>query len=223
MGSKPQLAYWDIRGLAEPIRLLLAYCKVDFEDKHYVCGEAPDYDKSCWFDIKNTLGLPFPNLPYYIDGDIKVVQSNAILRYIGEKNNLCGSTDKEKVNVAIMENQAMDFRNGFVRLCYGRNNYEGNKETYLKETLPKTLAAFSNFLGDNQWFAGEKVTIVDFPMYELFSQHKEMSATCLDKHENLKKFMDRFESLPEIKEYFSSPSYKKLPLNNRMALFGSTA
>lgn len=29
-----------------------------------------------------------------------------------------GETEDEKVRVDILENQAMDFRNGFVRLCY---------------------------------------------------------------------------------------------------------
>lgn len=29
-----------------------------------------------------------------------------------------GETEDEQVRVDIMENQAMDFRNGFVRLCY---------------------------------------------------------------------------------------------------------
>ncbi|TMS16185.1 Glutathione S-transferase Mu 3 [Larimichthys crocea] len=52
------------------------------------------------------------------DGDRKIVQSNAIMRYIARKHNMCGETEDEKVRVDIMENQAMDFRNGFVRLCY---------------------------------------------------------------------------------------------------------
>jgi hypothetical protein len=34
-----------------------------------VTGEAPTFDKSCWFDIKFSLGLDFPNLPYYMDGE----------------------------------------------------------------------------------------------------------------------------------------------------------
>lgn len=29
-----------------------------------------------------------------------------------------GETEAEKVRVDLLENQAMDFRNGFVRLCY---------------------------------------------------------------------------------------------------------
>ena len=36
--------------------------------RRYVTGEAPTYDKSCWFDIKYSLGFDFPNLPYYVDG-----------------------------------------------------------------------------------------------------------------------------------------------------------
>ena len=31
-------------------------------------------------------GLPLPNLPYYIDGDLKLTQSMAILRHLGRKH-----------------------------------------------------------------------------------------------------------------------------------------
>ena len=39
--TKPILGYWKMRCLAAPIKYLLAYCKVDFEDKIYECGDAP--------------------------------------------------------------------------------------------------------------------------------------------------------------------------------------
>lgn len=54
--------------LAQPIRLLLEYTKTPFEDRKVSCGPAPEYDRSAWTGIKNSLGLDFPNLPYYIDG-----------------------------------------------------------------------------------------------------------------------------------------------------------
>ena len=41
------------------------------------------------------------------------------MRYIARKNDMCGKTEEEKVRVDMLENQAMDFRNGFTRLCYG--------------------------------------------------------------------------------------------------------
>ena len=83
MESVPILGYWDIRGLAQPIRYLLKYAGVQFIDKRYEFGEVPrDYDRTNakdsakvgihWKKDKPNLGLDFPNLPYYIDKDIKV-------------------------------------------------------------------------------------------------------------------------------------------------------
>jgi glutathione S-transferase len=62
------LAYWTIRGLAAPIRLLAAHCGVPLVNKLYEPGQAgtPEYKKS-WMDVKFTLGLDFPNLPYLIE------------------------------------------------------------------------------------------------------------------------------------------------------------
>ena len=54
--------------MASPIRMLLEYVGVEYNNLMYVTGPAPDYDKSGWFSIKYNLGLDFPNLPYWIDG-----------------------------------------------------------------------------------------------------------------------------------------------------------
>lgn len=75
------------------------YAGLDWEDKFYVCTEADapvPFDKSCWFDVKFDLGLAFPNLPYMEDGDFKLCQSQAILRYVARKKpelNLLGKYD----------------------------------------------------------------------------------------------------------------------------------
>uniref|UniRef100_A0A669D913 glutathione transferase n=1 Tax=Oreochromis niloticus TaxID=8128 RepID=A0A669D913_ORENI len=147
------LAYWDIRGLAQPIRLLLEYTGEEYEDKYYVCGEAPNYDKTCWIDVKNKLGLDFPNLPYLLDGDRKITQSNAIMRYIARKHNMCGETEDEKIRVDVLENQAMDLRLAFIKLTYLNID---QKPEYLKN-LQCTLKQFSDFLGGRKWFVGDKV------------------------------------------------------------------
>ncbi|XP_068601183.1 glutathione S-transferase mu, tandem duplicate 1 [Brachionichthys hirsutus] len=213
-----KLAYWDIRGLAQPIRLLLEYTGTKYEDKFYTCGEAPNYDKSCWFDTKHTLNMCFPNLPYLEDGEKKIVQSNAIMRYIARKHGMCGETEDEKVRVDIMENQAMDFRNGFVRLCY--SDFDGMKPGYL-ENLPDTLKLFSAFLGDRKWFAGDKITFVDFIMYELLDQHRMFVSDCLDGLSNLKELLDRFEALEKISAYMKSDRFMKTPVNNKIAKWGN--
>ncbi|GBN62907.1 Glutathione S-transferase [Araneus ventricosus] len=95
--SRPILGYWDLRGLAEPIRYLLHYKKVDFEDKRYTL------DKEAWQKEKFNLGLEFPNLPYYMEGDTKITQSTAILRYLAHKYGLDGKDDKQKLRVSVAE------------------------------------------------------------------------------------------------------------------------
>lgn len=91
----------------------------------------------------------------------------------------------------------MDFRNGFVRLCYNPDfvcatSWNGHLAPYREieksplcrqdkmkpgylTTLPEVLKQLSVFLGDNKWFAGDKVQrvlngcSVIFISYILFS------------------------------------------------------
>uniref|UniRef100_A0A8I3RQS4 Glutathione S-transferase n=1 Tax=Canis lupus familiaris TaxID=9615 RepID=A0A8I3RQS4_CANLF len=180
---------------------------------------APDYDKSQWLDVKFKLDLDFPNLPYLMDGKNKITQSNAILRYIARKHNMCGETEEERIRVDIMENQIMDFRIQLVQLCYSPD-LEKLKPRYL-EQLPGQLKQFSLFLGKFSWFAGEKLTFVDFLTYDVLDQNRMFEPKCLDEFPNLKAFMCRFEALEKIANYMQSDRFLKMPINNKMALWGN--
>ncbi|XP_032707086.1 glutathione S-transferase Mu 2-like, partial [Lontra canadensis] len=131
--------------LAQAIRLLLEYTDSPYEEKKYTMGDAPDYDRSQWLNEKFKLGLDFPNLPYLIDGTHKITQSNAILRYIARKHNLCGETEEEKIRMDILENEVMDNRIYFGRICYNPD-FEKLKPGYL-EGLPDKMKLYSQFLG----------------------------------------------------------------------------
>ncbi|NXU05235.1 GSTM3 transferase, partial [Buphagus erythrorhynchus] len=231
--------------LAHAIRLLLEYTETPYEDKLYSCGEAPDYDKSQWINEKEKLGLDFPNLPYFIDGPTKLTQSNAILRYIARKHNMCGETEEEILRVDMLENQIMDFRMSLVMVCYNPD-FEKLKPGYL-EQLPGKLKLFSNFLGDRKWFAGEKVlpglprglrglgrgfvltmsprcpqlTFVDFLMFDVLDQNLIFEPKCLEPFKNLKDFMDRFGALEKVAAYMKSSRFQKMPINNKMAKWGN--
>ncbi|CAG7836442.1 unnamed protein product [Allacma fusca] len=213
------LAYWDIRGLAQPIRLLLEHVNADWEDKYYICGPAPGFDKTTWFSEKENLGLPFPNLPYLVDGDVKLVQSGAIIRYLARKHDLLGKTPEEQTRVDLVDHQINDFRSSFTGMCYNPK-FNEMKSNYL-ESLPTKLKQFSDYLGDRKFFAGDNVTFVDFIVYEMLDQHKLLEPTCLDNFQNLRNFVNNIESLERIAAYLKSDKAIKDRLNNRMARFGS--
>jgi len=214
----PILGYWNIRGLAQQIRLLLAYTETEFEDKRYNIGPAPEYDRSEWVTEKYSLGLDFPNLPYYIDGDVKLTQSIAILRYLGIKNNLLGSSIEEQNRVNLVEQQITDYNVTFVRLSYDPK-FETLKVDFLQE-LPKSLELLSKFLGTRSYFAGEAITYVDFLAYEYLSKLIFLAPDIYANFDNLKQFIARIEALPAIAKYMSSDKYLSWPLNGDMASFG---
>lgn len=213
-----KLGYWKLRGLAQHIRFLLEYTGTEYEEKIYEFGPSPDFDRSQWMDEKFKLGLDFPNLPYYVDGDHKLTQSNAILRYIARKNGLVGKTEEELIQQDVLENEALDLRMGFARLCYNPD-FEKLKDEYMSDTVPQKLAQVSNFLGEKKWFMGDEIKFVDFAMYESLRAIKELTPSSFDNFENLKQFMANFESLEAIKNYMNSEKYISSPFNGPQALF----
>jgi len=78
----------------------------------------------------------------------------------------------------------MDFRNGFVRVCYNPA-MESLRDDYIKNVKQK-IKRFSDFLGEKQWFAGGQITYVDFVLYELLDQHRLFEPTLLDDFANTK-------------------------------------
>nr|XP_020139246.1 glutathione S-transferase Mu 2-like [Microcebus murinus] len=213
------LGYWDIRGLAHAIRLLLEYTDSSYEESLIFSTTAPDYDRSQWLNEKFKLGLDFPNLPYLIDGAIKITQSNAILRYIARKHNLCGETEEEKIRVDILENQAMDTRMQMAMVCYSPD-FEKLKPQYL-EGLPEKMKLYSQFLGTRPWFAGDKITFADFCVYDVLERNQIFEPKCLDAFPNLKDFMARFQGLKKISAYMKSGRYLPTPVYTKVAFWGN--
>ncbi|XP_060629239.2 glutathione S-transferase Mu 4-like [Anolis sagrei] len=213
------LGYWDIRGLAHAIRLLLEYTETPYEEIRYRFGEAPDFDTSQWTSVKEKLGLDFPNLPYLIDGERKLTQSNAILRYLARKHKMCGETEEEIVRMDILENQIWDFRVSLGRISYNPDFEKLKPE--LIEQLPWKLKLFSQFLGDRSWFAENKITYIDFLAYDILDVHRIFQPNCLDQFKNLKDFLDRFEALDTISAYMKSDRFLRTPLFLRNATWGN--
>jgi len=212
--DKPALGYWDLRGLCEPIRLLLAYTGIDYEERTFGGASGPD-----WASVKPTLGLDFPNLPHFIDGEIKLSQSTAILRHIARQHGLSGKSDEEMRRIDLILDQSTDFKMGFARMCYDPD-FEKKKVEFLN-TLPQKLQEFEKFLGTGEWFAGGNISFVDFIMYETLDWMRYFNVESVVKCTNLLAFMRRFEKLPKIEEYMNSGGYKKRPIFAKMAVWGN--
>uniref|UniRef100_A0A2K6M1M4 Glutathione S-transferase n=2 Tax=Rhinopithecus bieti TaxID=61621 RepID=A0A2K6M1M4_RHIBE len=217
------LGYWDIRGLAHAIRLLLEYTDSSYEEKKYTMGDGNGHPRVWALDAGALVGpTDFPGsihpLPYLIDGTHKITQRTPSCRYIAPKQT-CGETEEEKIRVDILENQAMDVSNQLARVCYSPD-FEKLKPEYL-EGLPTMMQHFSQFLGKRPWFVGDKITFVDFLAYDVLDLHCIFEPKCLDAFPNLKDFISRFEGLEKISAYMKSSRFLPKPLYTRVAVWGN--
>lgn len=71
--TRPKLTYFDLRGRAETIRLMLRATRVEFHDHRVVSSEA-------WSELK--LQLPFGRLPLYEATGVYLPESHAISRHL---------------------------------------------------------------------------------------------------------------------------------------------
>ncbi|XP_040854569.1 glutathione S-transferase Mu 2 isoform X11 [Ochotona curzoniae] len=85
------------------------------------------------------------------------------------------------------------------------------KPDYLKG-LPDKLTVYSQFLGKQPWFAGDKITFADFLVYDILDQNRIFAPGCLDAFPNLKDFVARFEGLPKIAAYIKSSHFIRVPM-----------
>ena len=83
--NKVILGYWKLRALGAPVRYLLQYCGVKYENEWYEQGPEPEYSREAWFSQKEKLGISIPNLPYLCDGNFSISETLPIHVYIADK------------------------------------------------------------------------------------------------------------------------------------------
>jgi hypothetical protein len=87
--------------------MILHYTDTEYEDTVWEVTK-----REVWMDAKsrNDVSLDFPNLPYWIDGNVKLTQSSAILRHLARKNGLYGLTDANADEIGMYKFKNLNFR-----------------------------------------------------------------------------------------------------------------
>ena len=228
------LGYWGIRGLAQPIRSLLVCAEVPFseirlgvfQDGTLMSREQEEQD---WAQVKSTLEMPFPNLPYLIDESettpVQLSQSNAILRYLARRYDFYGDSEPERVAIDVLQDEAYDFRNQVIKTAYTLGDeYTDTYKDFVARTLPRYLDSFEEYLadcGDSRYFVGDRLSLVDFVLVELLWQMTLMVPQSItdSKRPTLFAFIKHFESIPQIDAYRERDDYILHPINSPWASF----
>lgn len=132
---------------------------------------------------------------------------------------MIGDNEAQTQRLDLAEQQATDLRMGLIRLVYFSSDFEQNKEDYLK-VLPGLVEDFQKFLGSNEWVLGDKITYVDFLLYDALDFNRLFDAKSFEEADVVNAYLARFEAIPQIKAYMTSGEYKKLPIFSPMASWG---
>ena len=239
-GSSTQLvvAYWNIRGLCAPLRMMCYFSghakTTTFRNYDAGSPKDPEYKQS-WFKGDKPALLEanaLMNLPYLIDSSdgetITVCQTNAIVVYLAEKFDLQGRTRLERARAQQILCQTMDLRNAAVSQFYSggdEERFNAGLAAY-PDSVRAHYAKLEGFLAQTgtSFAAADVVTFADFHLFEMldahevFAQRYGLGSFLAVGHPRLSSLHARMRALPALDAYFKS-EHASLPINNPHAIF----
>jgi len=193
--SKPVLSYFDARGRAEIIRLLLAEAGVDYVDNR-VNGQAFSAMKG---------ELPYGQLPVLeVNGEI-LAQSQAIARYIARKYGLYGTTPEEGCRADMVVDGVADV----VKAQYAASDPAAQAK-FWDESFTKWATNTEKLLKKNDnasksgYFVGNEVSLADISVFTYLDSVLRTKSDVLDKFPVLKANYEKVKSRPKIAQWLKT-------------------
>lgn len=213
----PRLTYFNARGLAEKIRLLLAEAGTEYEYRDLGQYDAKAKVKTPEFEALKATGiLAFDKVPLWEETDgFCVVQSKAILRHVARTRGLYGANEREASACDMIIDSVEEVSARALSLTsLDPDQLSEALPLILGEELPVWLNLFERFIAKNQggegFFVGDRVSVADtmvFGMLEMLVDNGLMEV--LETYPRLRAFFTRMQQRPNITRWLADP--KRFP------------
>ena len=189
MAPKVKLTYFNLRGRAEPTRMLLAYGGIEFED----CRVANEG----WMSLKPK--TPYGSLPVMEWNGEVMAQSVTIARFVAKEVGLAGRNNMECAQVDEIVDAVNDIGVAGAQAMFSKD--EERIKKFMSETVPNGLAQLEKRLVSRggQYFVGNAFSWADLQLYNLTSGFPDQSM--LNKFPKIKNLMGRVAEIPNIKRW----------------------
>jgi len=195
-----QLVYFPIRGRAEVPRLILEEAGAPYKSV-----AVSDDDMK---PLKASGDLAFGQVPLLRHGNFKLVQSNAIIRYLGRQLGRYGKTAKDRAFIDMVLDGAEDLRMKYLKMIYGDEDFETAKARYLDEVAKVWLGYFETILlknnGGHGFLVGDQLSVADLSLYEEVDKQGRLFPNLVSAYPLLKAWKTRVETIPRIAAYLAS-------------------
>lgn len=218
---KLKLWYFDIRGKGEPIRLFCRYAGLEFEDFRFTTRDQ-------FYAQKEAGNLPFGQVPLLeVDGEHKLVQTAAILRYLSKIAGLYPEDAILAAKVDALVDQETDAFTGVTAMTYNdRFGIPMTEEAKLKcrgvlstEVLPRHLAAIESTLkaSPSGFMAGtDEPSAADFIWFcrlhqflPYFDESCSPPVNSLEKFPACQAFVKLMGNLDSVKGFYADEASSK--------------
>ena len=169
------MGYWGIRARGQYCRHPLAYTGLPWKEKTYTSPPS-------WFEKdKKNLGMLFPNLPYIVDGNYKISESLAIMKYIANKSGKKELIGKDLKDQAMVDNLIGIFNDVLSAIAelFFSETFADSLPLTVEKIKPK-IELVNKFYGEKEFALGY-ITIVDFLFAELSYYIREVSKELYEK------------------------------------------
>jgi glutathione S-transferase len=202
--SKAILHYFNGRGKAEIIRLIMAATGVEWEFK-------PFTEKSQYTELLNTGKLLFSQTPFVEYEGKELVQTNAIAHFFAAKGKLMGSNVDEEYKINALYDGTRDLYGFFLSAGFDAECEEKAKTN--PKALPRYLPVFNRTLKENAaagfkngFLVGDGLTLADLGLFECVLCIEELiGADYLKDYPEIQKFSANLKSNTALSKYLASP------------------
>jgi prostaglandin-H2 D-isomerase / glutathione transferase len=209
-----KLTYFNVRGLAETTRYLLALGGEEYEDfryplevidmsKYEMNKEEFDKDKADGKLVTSLNKVPFLE----VDG-VTIPQSKAMERFLARRYNMMGSTEIECAQIDAICESVRDFKDMYQKV---RSLPVDEKEAGMKEWFTVTLVERLTLLehqlvGDSGFSVGNTTSLSDVVLFTFvteFFDNKEASLNATLASPKVRAVVDRLSSDEKVLKWIS--------------------
>jgi len=209
-----KLTYFNVRGLAETSRFLLALGGEEYEDfryplevidmsKHEMKKDEFDKDKADGKLVTSLNKVPFLE----VDGDT-IPQSKSIERFLARRFNMMGSNDIEAAQIDAICESVRDFKDMYqkVRFLPEDEKAAGMKDWFTVTLVERLTLLENQLVGESGFSVGNTTTLSDIVLFTFvteFFDNKEAALNATLASPKVRAVVDRLSSDEKVLKWVS--------------------
>ena len=209
-----KLTYFNVRGLAETSRFLLALGGEEYEDfryplevidmsKHEMKKDEFDKDKADGKLVTSLNKVPFLE----VDG-VTIPQSKSVERFLARRFNMMGSSDLEAAQIDAICESVRDFKDMYqkVRFLPEDEKEAGMKEWFTVTLVERLILLENQLVGESGFSVGNTTTLSDVVLFTFvteFFDNKEAALNATLASPKVRAVVDRLSSDEKVLKWVS--------------------